>query len=49
MVFENRVLRRTFSATWNDVTGGWIQLHNEGVRNLRSSPYFELMWQDEEE
>jgi hypothetical protein len=37
-VFENRVLRRTFGPTRDDVTGGWRKLHNEELHNLYSSP-----------
>jgi hypothetical protein len=32
-VFENRVPRRR-----DEVTGGWRKLHNEGLRDLYSSP-----------
>jgi hypothetical protein len=28
-VFENRVLRRTFGAKRDEMTGGWRELHNE--------------------
>jgi hypothetical protein len=28
-VFENRVLRRIFGPKRDEVTGGWIKLHNE--------------------
>jgi hypothetical protein len=37
-VFENRVLRRIFGSKWDEVTGGRRKLHNEGLRNLYSSP-----------
>jgi hypothetical protein len=37
-VFENRVLRRTFGPTRDEVMGGWIKLHNEELHNLYSSP-----------
>jgi hypothetical protein len=36
-VLENRVLRRIFEPKRNEVTGGWIKLHNEELRNLYSS------------
>jgi hypothetical protein len=31
-------LRRIFGPRRNDVTGGWEKLHNEGLRDLYSSP-----------
>jgi hypothetical protein len=37
-VFENRVQRRIFELSRNEVTGGWRKLHNEELRNLYSSP-----------
>jgi hypothetical protein len=37
-VFENRVLRRIFAPKRDEVTGEWIQLHNEELRDLYSSP-----------
>jgi hypothetical protein len=37
-VFENRVLRRIFGPKRDEVTGEWIKLHNEELRNLYSSP-----------
>jgi hypothetical protein len=37
-VFENRVLRRIFGKKRDEVTGGWIKLHNEELRDLYSSP-----------
>jgi hypothetical protein len=33
-VFENRVLRRIFGPTRDDVTGDWRKLHNEELCNL---------------
>jgi hypothetical protein len=36
-VFEDRVLRRTFRPKRDEVTGGWIKLHNEELHNLYSS------------
>jgi hypothetical protein len=36
-VFENRVLRRRFGPKRDEVTGEWIQLHNEELRDLYSS------------
>jgi hypothetical protein len=37
-VFENRLLRRIFGPKRDEVTGGWIKLHNEELHNLYSSP-----------
>jgi hypothetical protein len=37
-VFENRVLRRIFGPTRDEVTGGWRKLHNEELHNLYCSP-----------
>jgi hypothetical protein len=37
-VCENRVLRRIFGPKRDEVTGEWRKLHNEGLRNLYSSP-----------
>jgi hypothetical protein len=37
-VFENRVLRRVFGPTRDEVTGGWRKLHNEELHGLYSSP-----------
>jgi hypothetical protein len=37
-VSENRVLRRIFGLRRVEVTGGWRKLHNEGLRDLYSSP-----------
>ena len=37
-VFENRVLRRIFGSTWDEVTGGWRKLHNEELNDMYSSP-----------
>jgi hypothetical protein len=37
-VFENRVLRRIFGPTRDEVTVGWRKLHNEEFHNLYSSP-----------
>jgi hypothetical protein len=37
-VFENRVLRRIFRPTRDEVTREWRKLHNEELRDLYSSP-----------
>jgi hypothetical protein len=37
-VFENRVLRRIFGPKRDEVTGGWLNLHNEELHNFHSSP-----------
>jgi hypothetical protein len=37
-VFENRVLRRIFGQKMNEIAGEWIQLDNEELHNLYSSP-----------
>jgi hypothetical protein len=37
-VFENRVLRRIFGPTRDEVTGEWRKLHNEELHNLYLSP-----------
>jgi hypothetical protein len=36
-VFENRVLRRIFGPTRNEVTGEWRKLHNGELHNFYSS------------
>ena len=36
-VFENRVLRRIFGSTRDEVTGEWRKLHNEELNDLYSS------------
>jgi hypothetical protein len=37
-VFENRVLRRIFGPTRDEVKGEWRKLHNRELHNLYSSP-----------
>ena len=37
-VFRNRVLRRIFGPSWDEVTGQWRKLHNEELNDLYSSP-----------
>jgi hypothetical protein len=37
-VIENRVLRRIFGPKRDEVKGEWRKLHNEGLRDLYSSP-----------
>jgi hypothetical protein len=37
-VFENRVLRRIFDLTIDEVTGDWRKLRNQELHNSYSSP-----------
>jgi hypothetical protein len=37
-VFENRVLRKIFGPSRDEVAGDWRKLHNEELRGLYSSP-----------
>jgi hypothetical protein len=37
-VFENKVLRRIFGPTRDEVTEGWRKLHNQELHGLYSSP-----------
>jgi hypothetical protein len=37
-VFENRVLRKIFGLTRDEVTGEWRKLHNEELHDLYSLP-----------
>jgi len=37
-VFENRVLRRVVGSKRDDVTGEWIKLHNEELRDFTPYP-----------
>jgi hypothetical protein len=37
-VFENRVLRKIFEHTRDEVTGEWRKLHSEELNNLYSTP-----------
>jgi hypothetical protein len=37
-VFENKVLRRIFGPTREEVAGGWKRLHNGKFYNLYVSP-----------
>jgi hypothetical protein len=36
--FGNRVLRKIFETKWHEMARDWRRLHNEGFRNLKSSP-----------
>jgi hypothetical protein len=37
-VFEDRVQERIFGPRRDEVTGGWRELHNEGLREFYFSP-----------
>jgi hypothetical protein len=37
-VSENRMLRRIFEPTWDEMTREWRQLHKEELTDLYSSP-----------
>ena len=37
-MFENKVLRKIFEATRDEITGEWRKLHNAEVHALYSSP-----------
>jgi hypothetical protein len=39
VMFEYKVLRRTFGPTRDKVTAGWRKLHNKGRHSLYSSPH----------
>jgi hypothetical protein len=39
------VLRRIFGPKRDEVTGGWRKLHEEGLRDLCSSP--SIIWNDQ--
>jgi hypothetical protein len=41
-VFENRVLRRIFGPKRDEVTEEWRKMHKEELRDLYSSPSWEL-------
>jgi hypothetical protein len=37
-MFENRALRRIFGPKRHEITGEWMDLHNEELNGLYSSP-----------
>jgi hypothetical protein len=37
-VFQNRVLKRIFGPTREEVVGSWRRLHNEELHSLYASP-----------
>jgi hypothetical protein len=39
-VSENRLLRRVFVSTMDEVTGEWRKLHNAELNDLLLTPYF---------
>ena len=39
-VFENRVLRRIFGPTWDELTGEWKKLHNEELNLLKPNDIY---------
>jgi len=45
-VFENRVLRRIFGPTREELALDWRPLHSDELHNLYSSPYIitEIKW-----
>jgi hypothetical protein len=43
MMFENRVLTRIFGSKRDEVTGGWIKLHNEELHNLYSLSFVRMI------
>ena len=47
-MFENRVRRRIFGHSSNEVTGEWRELRNEELNNLYSSPMIILVIKSEE-
>jgi hypothetical protein len=42
-VFENKMLRRIFGSSRDEVIGGWRKLHNEELHNLYCSPSIIIM------
>jgi hypothetical protein len=38
MIFENKVLRRTFGPKTDEVTGEWRKLHNEELNDCTAHP-----------
>lgn len=42
-VFENRLLGRLFGTKREEVTGGWVKLHNDKIHNLYSLPNINIV------
>ena len=36
-MFDDRVLRKIFGSSWEEVTGVWRKLHNENLHDFHSS------------
>ena len=48
-MFENRVLRKIFGSTMDEVTGGWRKLHKGELHHVYSSPNIIRVLSNEEE
>jgi hypothetical protein len=38
-VFENRVIRKTFTPKREEIRGNWMKLHDEELHDLYPSPH----------